>query len=52
MMVEDRGKDEISTQNLIKKHERLEQEVEHYADNVRQLGEVARLLTAEMHPQR
>ncbi|CAH0387321.1 unnamed protein product [Bemisia tabaci] len=51
MMVEDRGKDEISTQNLIKKHERLEQEVEHYADNVRQLGEVARLLTAEMHPQ-
>jgi spectrin beta len=50
MMVEDRGKDETSAQNLMKKHEILEQSVEDYADNIRQLGETARQLTAEQHP--
>lgn len=47
MMVEDRGKDEISAQNLMKKHDILEQSVEDYADNIRQLGETARQLNAE-----
>lgn len=52
MMVEDRGKDEISAQNLMKKHETLELAVEDYADTIRQLGETARLLTSEQHPDR
>ncbi|CAG2069535.1 unnamed protein product [Timema podura] len=52
MMVEDRGKDEISTQNLMKKHETLELAVEDYANNIRQLGETARQLTSEQHPLR
>lgn len=47
MMVEDRGKDEISAQNLMKKHDILEQSVEDYADNIRQLGETARQLNNE-----
>lgn len=50
MMVEDRGKDEISAQNLMKKHDTLEQSVEDYADTIRGLGETARQLTAEQHP--
>ena len=51
MMVEDRGKDEFSAQNLMKKHEALEAAVADYSENVRQLGEVARQLQAEAHPQ-
>ncbi|KAK6634026.1 hypothetical protein RUM44_004633 [Polyplax serrata] len=50
MMVEDRGKDEISAQNLMKKHETLELAMEDYADTIRQLGETARQLTSEHHP--
>ncbi|XP_044730255.1 spectrin beta chain isoform X2 [Chrysoperla carnea] len=50
MMVEDRGKDEISAQNLMKKHETLELAVEDYADTIRQLGETAQQLIAENHP--
>ncbi len=52
LMIEDRGKDEISCQNLMKKHETMEQAVEDYADTIRQLGETARQLTSEMHPER
>ncbi|XP_077282982.1 spectrin beta chain isoform X2 [Arctopsyche grandis] len=51
MMVEDRGKDEISAQNLMKKHDILEQAVEDYAETIRQLGETVRQLTMEEHPQ-
>jgi len=51
MMVEDRGKDEFSAQNLMKKHEALEAAVEDYRDNVRQLGETTRQLASEGHPQ-
>merc|ERR1719457_502579 len=47
MMVEDRGKDEFSAQNLMKKHEILETSVEDYAETVRQLGETARQLIAD-----
>merc|ERR1719210_2804018 len=51
MMVEDRGKDEFSAQNLMKKHEALETAVTDYSESVRALGEVARQLQAEAHPQ-
>ncbi|XP_076312784.1 spectrin beta chain-like isoform X3 [Tachypleus tridentatus] len=51
MMVEDRGKDEFSAQNLMKKHQSLENEVEDYAETVRQLGETAKELIAEGHPE-
>ena len=51
MMVEDRGKDEFSAQNLMKKHEALEGAVEDYSNNVRQLGESARQLIADGHPE-
>merc|ERR1719278_1040390 len=50
MMVEDRGKDEFSAQNLMKKHEALEASVTDYSNNVRDLGEIARQLIAEGHP--
>jgi len=50
MMVEDRGKDEFSAQNLMKKHEALESSVTDYSNNVRDLGEIARQLIAEGHP--
>jgi spectrin beta len=50
MMVEDRGKDEFSAQNLMKKHEALEASVNDYSNNVRDLGEIARQLIAEGHP--
>ncbi|XP_015125014.1 spectrin beta chain isoform X2 [Diachasma alloeum] len=50
MMVEDRGKDEISAQNLMKKHESLEHAVEDYAETIRQLGETARQLINDQHP--
>lgn len=51
MMVEDRGKDEISTQNLMKKHESLENAVEDYAETVRLLGETAKQLISDEHPE-
>lgn len=50
MMVEDRGKDETSARNLMKKHESLEAAVEAYADNIRTLGETVRSLASEGHP--
>merc|ERR1719394_1002176 len=50
MMVEDRGKDEFSAQNLMKKHEILETSVEEFAATIRQLGETARQLIADDHP--
>ena len=52
MMVEDRGKDEFTTQNLIKKHESLENAVEDYAETIRQLGETGNQLIREEHPER
>jgi len=51
MMSEERGKDETSAQNLIKKHEALENDVNDYADAVRQLGETARQLIMQEHPE-
>jgi len=51
MMVEDRGKDEFSAENLMKKHKTLESNVADYSQTVRQLGEMARALIAEDHPE-
>merc|ERR1719481_962363 len=51
-MVEDRGKDEFSAQNLMKKHGTLESTVEDYAETIRQLGETARQLIADEHPEK
>merc|ERR1719461_797380 len=51
MMVEDRGKDEFSAQNLMKKHEGLESAVEEYSHMVRDLGEMARQLIEQGHPE-
>ncbi|XP_045479704.1 spectrin beta chain isoform X5 [Harmonia axyridis] len=50
MMVEDRGKDETSARNFMKKHESLEAAVEAFADTIRSLGETVRSLAAEGHP--
>merc|ERR1719225_1365820 len=52
MMVEDRGKDEFSAQNLMKKHGTLESTVEDFAETIRQLGETARQLIADEHPKK
>merc|ERR1719264_2261103 len=45
MMVEDRGKDEFSAQNLMKKHGTLESTVDDYAETIRQL-------IADEHPKK
>ncbi|XP_048521222.1 spectrin beta chain-like [Dendroctonus ponderosae] len=50
MMVKDRGKDETSARNFMKKHESLEAAVEAYADTIRGLGETVKGLSAEGHP--
>merc|ERR1711899_714698 len=52
MMVEDRGKDEFSAQNLMKKEENLESNVDDNAETIRQLGETARQLIADEHPKK
>ena len=38
--------------NMLKKHGTLEQTVEDYAENIRQLGERSRALIEEQHPDR
>ncbi|XP_075723579.1 spectrin beta chain isoform X2 [Rhipicephalus microplus] len=50
MMVEERGRDEASAQKLRKKHQNLEAAVDDYAETVRQLGDTARRLVQEGHP--
>ena len=52
MMGEERAKDEIGAQNMMKKHQTLEHVVEDYADVVRQLGEKSRNLIEQDHPER
>jgi len=47
---DDHGKDLASVQNLMKKHDALDSAVDDYSNNVRQLGEAARQLIAEGHP--
>jgi len=50
MMGEERAKDEIGAQNMMKKHQTLENNVEDYAEEVRKLGERSRELMEEEHP--
>ena len=52
MMGEERAKDEIGAQNMLKKHQNLESAVEDYTDVVRQLGERSRNLIEQEHPER
>ncbi|KAH3857011.1 hypothetical protein DPMN_099608 [Dreissena polymorpha] len=52
MMGEERAKDEIGAQNMMKKHTALENVVEDYAGVVRQLGERSRALINQEHPER
>lgn len=51
MMVEDRGKDEMSTENLMKKHMGLENEVDAYGFTVNELEEIAKQLVLAQHPE-
>ncbi|GFS19194.1 spectrin beta chain [Elysia marginata] len=51
MMGEERAKDEIGAQNMMKKHQTLENNVEDYAEVVRQLGERSRELMEDEHPE-
>ena len=52
MMTEDKAKDEGGANNMLKKHATLERTVEDYADTIRALGERARQLVDEEHPNR
>ena len=52
MMGEDRAKDEVGANNMLKKHGTLEKTVDDYADNIRNLGERSRNLIEEGHPDR
>lgn len=52
MMVDDRGKDEPSAGQLIKKHDTIEAAIADYAETVNELGERARGLTDSGHPER
>lgn len=52
LMSEDRAKDEMGAQNMMKKHQMTEKTIEDYREAVRQLGERARNLADENHPER
>ena len=52
MLVEDRGKDDLlSAQNLMKKHETLENAVDDYEQEIRKLSEDANELIRSQHPE-
>lgn len=50
MMQDERGKDEFSTQNHIKKHERVQADIGQYADRIRALAARARAFVDEKSP--
>ncbi|VDN06971.1 unnamed protein product [Thelazia callipaeda] len=50
MMQDERGKDEFSTENQIKKHERLQQDINQYADTIRNLALQAQKFIDEKRP--
>lgn len=52
MMSEEKGKDEISAQNLMKKHASFENEIDNFYGTVMQLGDIAKQLIAAKHPRR
>ncbi|XP_065563390.1 spectrin beta chain-like isoform X3 [Artemia franciscana] len=51
LMGDDRGKDMTSAENLIKKHQGLEADVSDFSETIRRLGETAKSLIAEEHPE-
>ena len=50
MISEERARDEVGAGNMLKKHANMEKTVEDYADVVRQLGDRARQLIDQDHP--
>ncbi|CAI4222623.1 unnamed protein product [Auanema sp. JU1783] len=50
MMQDERGKDEFSTKNQIKKHERLQHEIDKFADTIRDLSTKAQKFVDEKSP--
>lgn len=50
MMHDERGKDEFSTHNLIKKHERLQHDIDKFVDTVKELATRAQNLVDENSP--
>ncbi|KJH51468.1 spectrin repeat-containing domain protein [Dictyocaulus viviparus] len=50
MMQDERGKDEFSTRNQIKKHERLQSDIDKFADTIRQLAVKAQKFIDEQSP--
>ncbi|KAE9552200.1 hypothetical protein FO519_004581 [Halicephalobus sp. NKZ332] len=50
MMQDERGKDEFSTQNQIRKHEMLQQAIDRYADQIRELANRAQKFVNEKSP--
>ncbi|VDL64268.1 unnamed protein product, partial [Nippostrongylus brasiliensis] len=50
MMQDERGKDEFSTRNQIKKHERLQSDIDKFADTIRQLAVKAQKFVDEGSP--
>ncbi|KHJ93485.1 spectrin repeat-containing domain protein [Oesophagostomum dentatum] len=50
MMQDERGKDEFSTRNQIKKHERLQSDIDKFADTIRNLAQKAQKFVDERSP--
>lgn len=50
LMSDDKGKDEFSAQNLMKKHATYENEIDNFYETVLQLGDIAKQLIAAKHP--
>ncbi|ULT90413.1 hypothetical protein L3Y34_008629 [Caenorhabditis briggsae] len=50
MMQDERGKDEFSTKNQIKKHERLQSDIDKFADTIRALATKAHKFVEEKSP--
>ncbi|CAD6199906.1 unnamed protein product [Caenorhabditis auriculariae] len=50
MMQDERGKDEFSTENQIKKHERLQSDIDKFADTIRALATKAHKFVEEKSP--
>jgi spectrin beta len=50
MMSDERARDEVGAANMLKKHANTEKTVEDYAEVVKQLGDRARQLIDENHP--
>ena len=50
MMTEDRAKDEVGANNMLKKHSTLQSTVDDYADTIKELGDRCNDLNEQEHP--